>query len=236
MLFSCESSTRVEPLCTLTYKGQTVVAQDSLRVLILGNSITSNGPLPQIGWLYDWGMAASARDKDFVHVLFKSINTHPKVNGKGVLRHDNIALFERDFYAFDLAEFNKHFGKHREYTPHLVIFRFGDNVSDSLALAHDFQNKFSQLVDYLKRNDKNTPLFVVTSSWYPKAVVDQQLLRVSEEKQIQYVDLRGLRWVPGLSAEQEGLFTNGGVASHPSDRGMQAIADSLYKGFQAMVK
>ena len=35
------------------------------RVLFVGNSITLHGPRPQIGWTNNWGMAASARDKDY---------------------------------------------------------------------------------------------------------------------------------------------------------------------------
>ena len=34
------------------------------RLLIVGNSITRHGPKPEIGWVNDWGMAASAAEKD----------------------------------------------------------------------------------------------------------------------------------------------------------------------------
>jgi len=44
------------------------------RVLILGNSITIYSPAPQIGWYGDWGMAAGSKDKDFVHILDKSLS------------------------------------------------------------------------------------------------------------------------------------------------------------------
>ena len=48
-------------------------AKKGPRVLFVGNSITLHGPRPQIGWTNNWGMAASARDKDYVHLLQKKI-------------------------------------------------------------------------------------------------------------------------------------------------------------------
>jgi hypothetical protein len=36
-------------------------------LVVLGNSITRHPPLASIGWSGDWGMAASAQDKDFAH-------------------------------------------------------------------------------------------------------------------------------------------------------------------------
>ena len=46
-------------------------AKKGPRVLFVGNSITLHSPRPQIGWTSNWGMAASARDKDYVHLLQK---------------------------------------------------------------------------------------------------------------------------------------------------------------------
>ena len=39
------------------------------KVLIYGNSIALHGPLAKIGWTNNWGMAASAPEKDFAHLV-----------------------------------------------------------------------------------------------------------------------------------------------------------------------
>ena len=43
------------------------------RILFLGNSITRHGPKEAIGWNGNWGMAASSLDKDYVHILLRSL-------------------------------------------------------------------------------------------------------------------------------------------------------------------
>ena len=45
------------------------------RVLFIGNSITKHEPKPEIGWYGCWGMAASAEERDYVHILMKKISS-----------------------------------------------------------------------------------------------------------------------------------------------------------------
>ena len=42
-----------------------------INVLFLGNSITRHEPKSEIGWENDWGMAASKRENDYVHVAVR---------------------------------------------------------------------------------------------------------------------------------------------------------------------
>ena len=45
----------------------------NIRILFLGNSITRHMPKPEIGWVHDWGMAASSLENDYVHVMLKEL-------------------------------------------------------------------------------------------------------------------------------------------------------------------
>ena len=69
----------------------------SPRVLILGNSITRHGPKADIDWHTNWGMAASALEKDFAHILIKYFT---QANDGKVPEHiiDNILRFRTWIY------------------------------------------------------------------------------------------------------------------------------------------
>ena len=84
-------------------------AKKGPRVLFVGNSITLHGPRPQIGWTNNWGMAASARDKDYVHLL--------QVAG----------TIERSFFKPDWS-CERNFKWAREFKPDVIVLFFGANV------------------------------------------------------------------------------------------------------------
>ena len=44
------------------------------RVLFVGNSITRHEPNPSLGWYGDWGMAASSKEKDYVHLVVAELD------------------------------------------------------------------------------------------------------------------------------------------------------------------
>ena len=75
---------------------------DGVKVLFLGNSITLHGSLPKIGWTNVWGMAASAAEKDYVHLVTCGIEA--KTGRKADLRIRNLADFERNFRTWSPAE------------------------------------------------------------------------------------------------------------------------------------
>jgi hypothetical protein len=43
------------------------------KILILGNSITEHGAALNMDWFGNWGMAASAKEKDFAHLVIGAI-------------------------------------------------------------------------------------------------------------------------------------------------------------------
>ncbi|RZM14589.1 MAG: SGNH/GDSL hydrolase family protein, partial [Pedobacter sp.] len=64
-------------------------------VLVLGNSMTIHAPSVELGWYGNWGMAASSKDKDYVHILETKLQM-PVVPV-------NISAWERNHTTFDLS-------------------------------------------------------------------------------------------------------------------------------------
>jgi hypothetical protein len=85
-------------------------AKKGPRVLFAGNSITLHGPRPQIGWTNNWGMAASARDKDYVHLLQKKI---------AAVRPDAQCCLLQVANTFERAFFKKDWSCERDFRPKL---------------------------------------------------------------------------------------------------------------------
>ena len=92
------------------------------RILVVGNSITRHGPNKEIGWERDWGMAASAPEKDYVHRLFAMLTA----SGKDVfMRVSQCSHWERSFFQESILS---DYDADRAFDANFIVFRLGENV------------------------------------------------------------------------------------------------------------
>lgn len=198
------------------------------RVLILGNSITLHGPAEQIGWSGNWGMAASAEDKDFVHLLLGRLVKAAGGQPQSLVR--NIADFERQYATYDVAAGLK---PAIEFEADLIVLAIGENVaalqSDDEKVA--FRTAVSGLLSKLK--GQRQPTVIVRSSFWADAAKDETLRAACETAGGVFVDIGALGRDEANYARSERKIEHAGVAAHPGDRGMQAIADALWKSIKA---
>ena len=193
------------------------------KVLFLGNSITLHGPKADLGWTGNWGMAASAEDKDYVHRLAQAIGQRTGTPPATMVR--NIADFERGYATYDAdAQLRDAFA----FEPDLVVLAIGENVP-ALASA-DEGAKFKGGVISLLRCAlaRRHPLVVVRGSFWADAAKDQILREACDEVGAVFVDAGPLGRDPANAARSERSFAHNGVASHPGDKGMQALADAIF--------
>lgn len=184
-------------------------------VVILGDSIVAHPISEKIGWYGDWGMAASVRDSDFVHLLIAQIHQFDEsVN----VRFVNIATFERNYETYDLSQLAAY------KDADMLIVKLSENVKSHTAVEKEFIHFYDRLLRYLAPTD--TTVKIVVDGFWPSPVNDI-LKEYSQENNYPFVTIHDLfRDDPANSAK--GLFENEGVAKHPSDKGMRNIAIRIW--------
>ena len=197
------------------------------KVLFLGNSITLHGPSPAIGWTGEWGMAASVKEKDYVHLLTadiaKSTGSSPEI------RVRNIADFERGYDTFDIE---KEFRDDLEFKADIIILAIGENVAE---LAGDdakanYGKAFSRLLPIPNQQGQST-IFVRGCFW-KNETKDAIMRKAAADAGATFVDIKELGGDESNAARSERTIEHAGVAGHPGDKGMRAIADAIFLAIQ----
>ncbi|NNU34806.1 SGNH/GDSL hydrolase family protein [Mucilaginibacter sp. S1162] len=181
-------------------------------VVILGNSITHAGPNLPLGWYGDWGMAASAEEKDYVHVLKKSFQLR---NPDVVVKAKNVQGFELDFTRYN---FDTELKSLRDTHPDLVILRIGENLQANIDM-NIFEKRYQDLINYFKAD--NPKVIVVGVSTVFRGMADHVMIKYPP-----YVSLETITQDPANMAL--GLFENAAVSGHPGDTGMRNIASLIW--------
>ena len=194
-----------------------------VRIVFIGNSITLHGIAPKIGWLHEWGMAASAAEKDFVHIVTRGIEA--KTGRKADVRVRNLARFERGFTNYD-------YGLEQDlvdFASDYLIIALGENVGALTTQEEQlgYSAAFKKLLEGFLKGAKK-PKTVVRGVFWPSPWKDEMMARAAKELDVPFLkaDLATDDSMMAL-----GLFEHTGVARHPGDKGMEAIARIILKGF-----
>lgn len=185
-------------------------------VLIIGNSIVKHGPAPQIGWQGDWGMAASTRDSDFVHLLTRSIQAKDSTIS---VRSGLVIGFEGGFEKYPFAKLDSF------TTPDMLIVRLSENVDDSKAADGRFMRYYDSMIRYI--DPENHAVKVIVNGIWDKPVVNELLKKYAAQHH--YIFVRNDDLLADSTNLARGLFTNEGVAAHPSDKGMRLIKERIWE-------
>ncbi|MGN0833188.1 MAG: SGNH/GDSL hydrolase family protein [Kiritimatiellia bacterium] len=217
-----EEDLQANPVPAIGQNAQNQTAFDATkqgpRVLFVGNSITLHGPRPQIGWTNNWGMAASARDKDYVHLLQQRIvAVQPEAQCCLLQVADTI---ERSFFQADWS-CEKHFAWAREFKPDVIVLFFGANVpgdydTGKLPTARSFGDALEALRTYLDPEGK--ALVLVSQGFYKRPKLDAEKVAVAKRHGDVFVSM----------ADLQDMKAAHGRYNHPGDLGMQLIADRFW--------
>ena len=158
---------------TVSAKGQlepskfvTFEPGDGLKVMFVGNSITLHGPNVDLGWHGNWGMAASSKENDYVHVCINKIRKeHPDVS----VCICQVAEWERSYKTG--SEKLSLYENAREFEADVIISRFSENCSHEEFDNDVFYNEYSELISYLDKSGN-----AKKSSQHPSGIILQMKL------------------------------------------------------------
>ena len=220
-------------------------AEKPVKILVIGNSITQHAPSASLGWLGNWGMAATEPSKDYVHqLLAKALAVNPNVE----LHCVNISSYEKYFY--DWTQVTTDFSKYVDYDADIIISTFGANVKNGSNEGDDgFENDktftkehYKAIVDHFNPNgDAKIIAGVTTLTNTEISTVIEQAAREYGYSFVDMSDLTGDEYTAKYYAEELkakfGVATiNDGVLKHPGNDGMQEMADRLWTALSPMVK
>lgn len=181
-------------------------------ILILGNSITLHGPSPEIGWVGDWGMAATSAAHDYAHIVAAHIPD-------AAVEIRNISTLETNPELFALHSLDSSLAK----SPDLVIVELGDNARD----ASTFRTAYQALIGRLSAAQPATLL--CTTTWWGNAAIDSVVRSACAGSTSHVVEIGDLYSNPLNRAGSERSSLDNGVAIHPGDRGMTQLADAILR-------
>jgi len=193
---------------------------DGKGVLFVGNSITLHGVKHSIGWHNEWGMAASAEDKDYVHVIEKEVlSSHPQTR----FCICQAAVWERG-YVSGADEILPKFEQAALFGADVIVIRLIENCRTHEYNAEKFKAELARLISYLDPSGK-AKVIITTGFW--KHPGDGDIIDFCKENGYPCVELGDLGQDDKMKAV--GLFEHTGVANHPGDEGMKAIAERILK-------
>ena len=190
-----------------------------IRVMFVGNSITLHGVCDEIGWYTACGMAASAKEKDYVHLTEHAILQKDPLAAFCICQ---VADWERRYQSgektFSLYESARKFGAN------IIVIRCVENCPQEAFDGELFEKQLDALIRYLDK-EKTATLIITTGFWRHPG--DEALRKYARANGHPCIELGDLGEQDRMKAI--GLFEHDGVANHPGDLGMQMIADRITK-------
>jgi len=195
------------------------------KILFVGNSITRHGPAPAIEWTNNWGMAASAEAKDYVHVVQSTV---AELTGAvpSIMIQSGVA-FERGYTNYNVeAEFADAFA----FAPDLFVLAIGENVPafTSEEQITQFKEGVARIINGVRAQSQS--IIVVRSCFWASSTKDLALSQVSQQAGAIFVNIGALGADQSNFARSEPTFSDpiyNTFNTHPGDKGMSNIANAI---------
>lgn len=205
-------------------------SDEGFNFLAIGNSITKH----EIGssWWNEVGMAATDEEHDYYHLVLNGLESKEKNVTSYVY---NFATWETQ--SKDRDETFMLIDSYIDDEIDLVTIQLGENASDLTTFKEDYIS----LINYIKENAPKAQLIIVGDFW-ENGNRDSIKEAVASECDVTYVSLAEIKnntdYQCGIGAivyDSEGnehTVEHEGVAAHPSNKGMEYIANAILNEIQ----
>lgn len=188
------------------------------RVMFVGNSMTLHGIKEDIGWTGEWGMAASCREKDYVHCMMRAIE---EVTEDPAFCICQVSLWENHYK--NGREYFPRYENAMQFQPDILVMRCIENCPKADFDPALFKSESKLLIGTLCK--ENTQVILTTGFWRHPG--DEAIRELAKEMNVPLVELGDLGERDDMKAI--GLFQHKGVANHPGDLGMEAMSDRIFQ-------
>ncbi len=189
------------------------------KIMFVGNSITLHGLRPEIGWFGEWGMAASEKEKDYVHLVKAKVKEKDPNAAFCICQvsnwEDRYQNGENTFPLFENA---------RDFGADIIVIRLIENCPKNLFEEETFKTEIKKLLSFLDKEEKAR--FIITTGFW-RHPGDDALRQIAQEINAPLVELGDLGEQDEMKAL--GLFEHQGICVHPGDKGMAAIAERIFE-------
>ena len=196
------------------------------RILFVGNSITRPAPKPSLEWYNDWGMAATALEKDYVHQTLRRLR---EKYGEMDYCIAQAGLWETHYTEGDEV-LEQQYAAARDFAADIVIIRLGENINREKHAEISCKPYYDRMVRFFASNPNAR--VIVTDNFWKMESLDTVIRAVAEERGYTFVHLGDLEDDPQTMAL--GQFKCEGVSRHPSDYGMEQIAERIVAAVSAL--
>lgn len=202
----------------ITYEGS-----GTARIMFVGNSITRHGVKDEIGWHWDFGMAASCKENDYVHRVIRELDKRISA------RYCICQASAWEVHHKDPETVLESFVPARDFAADIIVMRLGENCANQYD-AEAFERNYPKFVDFL--NAKSGKVLFTTCFWHNDSI-NPIIEKIAKEMSCPCVALHDLGSDPKMRAD--GLFEHEGVAYHPGDAGMAEIAKRICSGIEKLI-
>jgi hypothetical protein len=202
-------------------------ASDSVRILFLGNSMTSHAPSPDLGWTGNWGMASSEARLDYAHVTGDLLSDMLKREVD--INSINVSYFENA----PLANVNKVAEIVKSASPSVLVIFLGDNVASDPSSIARFGVGYTALLGRFRGANL---VLVCVGVWWASKMKDDELRKACSGAGGEFISLGELSLDTRNLARSERFIKVKGVGEHPGDRGMNGIARRIADRLSVLIK